>query len=107
MDGEEGGAVAVVRWWKWAIWVKTFEDLWKRLAACDLKLNCHQDDQGELVEESMGMDYGNKYLLGRGCCCHIPSQIIENETSASLERSLKPLFVSCVCTCCTIRLIAT
>ena len=81
MDGEEGGAVAVVRWWKWAIWVKTFEDVWKRLAACDLKLNCHQDDQGGLVEESMGMDYGNKYLLGRGCCCHIHLQIIGNETS--------------------------
>ena len=75
------GAVAVVRWWKWAIWVKTFEDVWKRLAACDLKLNCHQDDQGELVEESMGMDYGDKYLLGRGCCCHIHLQIIGNETS--------------------------
>ena len=44
------GAVAVVRWWKWAIWVKTFEDVWKRLAACDLKLNCHQDDQGGLEE---------------------------------------------------------
>ena len=54
------GEVAVVRWWKWAIWVKTFEDLWKRLAACDLKLNCHQDDQGGLVEESMGMNYGNR-----------------------------------------------
>ena len=26
------------------------EDVWKRLAACDLKLNCHQDDQGGLEE---------------------------------------------------------